>query len=252
MAYVSVPGEYIPRKVDAGRGWQWIKDAWTIVTKQLGMWILLYLVYIVINFLVQMVPYIGSFISALIAPVFSCSFLLIARKTEQGEEVELADLFAGLKQFSSVGAQLGLILVGLMMLLAIVVLVWVALSGISLYSAVQSLETHYNPLLLLLPMVLLVGVVLVSCTYWLACPLMVFNGLRPWQAMKTSFKATNANWPALLVCGAIMVLLLMLAIAPAFLGLLLFLPLKEVVVYTAWKDIFPPDQPAQQETYWLS
>ncbi|UGA39964.1 hypothetical protein JOS77_11625 [Chromobacterium haemolyticum] len=58
-----------PRKVAFGRGWRWIVEAFYIVRQQPLTWILLALAYLVINFIVSMIPLLGGPLSFFLAPV---------------------------------------------------------------------------------------------------------------------------------------------------------------------------------------
>ena len=73
----------IPRKVAFSRGWRWIVEAFYIVRQQPLTWILLALAYLVINFIVSMIPLLGGPLSFFLAPVFAAGFILAAKRASK-------------------------------------------------------------------------------------------------------------------------------------------------------------------------
>jgi len=239
-----------PRKVAFGRGWRWIVEAFYIVRQQPLTWVLLALAYLVINFIVNMIPLLGGPLSFFLAPVFAAGFSLAAKKCEQGSELELGDLFAGFKT-----ALRPLINVG-MLYLAILIVIGVALGLLMGAMGVSVAKSDPNAIPVIAGPIALfafiggVAIFLVSLAYWFAPALVTLNQARPWQAIRTSLQAGLANWGAVLVSGLMLAVLAFIAMIPLGLGLLLWFPVLYVTAYTGWKDIFGqsaaparPDEP---------
>ncbi len=81
------------RTVDAGRGVGWIGDGWNLVKGQLGAWILLVVVYFVIEIVLQIIPFVGGLVAALISPGLVAGMFLAARYADEGKTVDLNLLF---------------------------------------------------------------------------------------------------------------------------------------------------------------
>jgi hypothetical protein len=245
-------GPLEPRKVAAGRGWQWIVEAWRIVRAQWLMWITLVLAYFLIEILTGMVALVGQRIGVVIGPLLLGGLMLGCNKATHGAEVELADLFAGFRQ-----AARPLLGLGLMMMLLFGG-TDLTLKAAGLEHAQQVLEqasSSKGPLVMpsSKDWLLLGADVLVSMTIamgsWLAPALIVLSGAGPLRALGLSFKAGLRNWLAMLVCGLSMTMLGVLAIAPFGLGLLLWLPVMTLTGFTAWRDVFGPREAVPEQEY---
>ena len=233
----------LARKVGAGRGWRWCVEAFHIVREQPLTWVLLSLVYLLIHFAVNLLPVIGGLVGALIGPVFAAGFVMAARKSERGEELELADLFAGFRLMPGPLLQVGALFFALMLAAMLALVAVGAASGVTsgLLGGHPQIQAHSEALLgLVLALVGLMTVVMfiVSLCYWFAPSLVALGGVAPWQAIRSSFSAGLSNWAPLLVAGLALSLLGLLALVPLGLGLLLWLPVVYVTAYTSWKDIF--------------
>jgi uncharacterized membrane protein len=256
------------RKVGAGRGWRWCVEAFYIVREQPLTWVLLTLVYLMIHFAINLVPFIGGLIGAVIGPVFAGAFVMAARKSERGEELELADLFAGFRLMPGPLLQVGAIFFALMAAAMLIV----GMAGVSTGMMSGVLGSHATPpsavsnltllsgdlspaashpgaaggfvAVLLLAMSLVMFVV--SLSYWFAPSLVALENVSPWQAILASLRAGLANWLPMLVAGLVLGLLLIPAMLTLGLGLLLWCPIAFVTAYTSWKDVFGQPQSAAQ------
>jgi uncharacterized membrane protein len=75
---------------------------------------------------------------------------------------------------------------------------------------------------------------------WFAPALIALEGVTAWRALGLSLRACVRNVLPFLTCSAAMTGLLMLALAPYMVGMILWLPLATLTVYTAYRDIFSP------------
>jgi uncharacterized membrane protein len=74
---------------------------------------------------------------------------------------------------------------------------------------------------------------------WFAPALILFGGARPATALGVSLKAVARNWPAMLVNGLTLGLLLFLAaLVPMLLGLLVAMPVLFGSLYASYQAIF--------------
>ncbi|AXE29904.1 hypothetical protein DK842_08385 [Chromobacterium phragmitis] len=235
----------IPRKVAAGRGWRWFVEAFQIVRLQPLTWVLLTLVYILIQIGLSIIPLLGDLASALIGPVFAASFVLAAAKSERGEELELADLFAAFRQMPGPLLLLGAMLIGLMLAIIVAGVALGASGGLmtALLGKGSISDTGIGAgAVALLVIVAGVGGALLGMAYWFAPALVALSRLNPWPALRTGLKAGLRNWLPLLVVSLVLMVSCVLALLPLGLGLLLWIPVASVTAYTGWRDVFGPQQ----------
>lgn len=235
-----------PRSVPASHGWQWIKSAFGIFKQNILIWIVLSVSVILIGALLGMIPLIGSLFFQLIAPAFTAGLMIGCRAQQQGEELEIAHLFAA---FKTHGTQLvtigGIYLIGMLIIAGIVGLV----GGESLIRAITaghpSADTMGMPMPTISMLPILVGMLLLVpllMAYWFAPALIVFGNLTPINAMKASFAASINNVGAFLVYGLTLFVLFILATLPIMLGFLVMIPIAFITYYTAFEDVFGGDE----------
>lgn len=236
-----------PRKVRAGRGWQWIVEAFQIVRGQLLMWILLLLAYVLIMVLVGQVPLIGKVVEVLLAPLFAGSFMLAAHRSAEGGELELGDLFAGFRAplRPLLGLACGYVAVLLATFLFTALLAAGAAMLLKLGGLMPGMQMDDHPPLLFMAVLTVVGgtlLILAGLSFWLAPALVVLGGVTPLSSLRLSLRAGLRNWLPFTVYSTMLLILAFLAGLPLGLGLLVWLPVAHVSYYTAWRDIFSPDE----------
>lgn len=231
------------RRVSAGNGWLWIKQAFKLFRQSPLIWIALSISVFLLAGLLGMIPGIGGVLFQLISPGFTAGLMIGAKAMESGDELEIAHLFAG---FKSHGAQLvtvgGIYLVGLILIAGAMMtlgggpLVTFMLQGHAQSGAEITPEMLNGASLAL--MVALALLVPLLMAYWFAPALVVFRNLGALDAMKTSFSASLGNVMPFLMYGMIIFVLFILAAIPMMLGFLVMLPVAFVTYYTSYKDVF--------------
>lgn len=232
------------RRVPAGHGWLWIKQAFGLFKQSPLIWIALSVSIFLVAGLLGIIPRIGSVVFQLISPAFTAGLMLGCKAMESGEELEIAHLFAG---FKSHGAQLvtvgGIYLVGLILIAGVMT----ALGGGALVT--MMLQGHpeagnvVTPEMLgsgtgLAVLVALALLIPLLMAYWFAPTLVVFRNMGAVDAMKLSIRAAWANMIPFLVYGMIVFVLFVVAAIPLMLGFLIMLPLAFITYYTSYKDVF--------------
>ncbi|MCX9154745.1 BPSS1780 family membrane protein [Niveibacterium sp. 24ML] len=226
------------RKVAAGRGLAWITEAFSMVFAQLGPWVLMWLLMMVIIVVLSMIPLLGM-VSNILLPVLFAGFIVAAAKQDAGERVEVGDLFAGFRE------KFGpLALVGLLFLVASFVVFGIifAVGAVTVFASVmsggsQALLANIGLLLLAIPVFMAAGL-LVYSLIWFAPALVLRHDMQPLDAMKTSFKVTLRNLPAAIVFSLVATVVMIIAVIPFGLGLLVAGPAMSVSIYTAYRDLF--------------
>ncbi len=229
--------------VAAGNGWKWISDGWGLFKRQPGTWILLLVVFVLISFLIALIPFLGSLASNLLWPVFAGGIILGCRELAQGGELAVGHLFAGFRDHFGKLAVIGLLY---LVALIVVMLVAFAIAGAGIgFGALLGRDAGGAELgvmtVLLAALIALALIVPVAMAVWFAPALVVLNDLGIGDAIKTSFSACLRNIVPFLVYGLILLGLAIVASIPFLLGWLLLGPTLAASVYAAYRDIFYTD-----------
>jgi hypothetical protein len=232
----NADGEAVP----AGHGWRWITEGWGLFKRQAGMWILLIIVFVLISFLIALIPIAGSIASNVLWPVFAGGLMLGCHQLARGGELELGHLFAGFRDHFG-----KLALLGVLYLVAIIVIVFIAFAvtgaGLGFGALFGGAGRGGGPgamTILLATLVALALVVPVAMAFWFAPALVVLNDLGIGDALKASFGACLKNIVPFLVYGVILIGLAIVASIPLMLGWLALGPTLVGSMYTAYRDIY--------------
>lgn len=229
------------RTVDGGRGWEWIAEGFALFKKQPGTWILILIVFVVCAAVIHLVPLIGSLAGMLLTQVFMGGLMLGCRALDHDGTLELGHLFAGFKQNTGDLVVLGVLtLVG--WIIALIPALLIAGGGAFMaMMAGGSPAMHVGAMGLSFALAMLVTLALAVPLYmalWFAPALVVFNQLKPVDAMKASFYACLKNFVPFLLYGVIIVVLCIIAAIPFGLGFLVLGPVTIASIYTGYRDLF--------------
>lgn len=232
-----------PRTVDSDRGLGWWTDAWALFMRSALLWVVLAVVLIVGLIVVSMVPFLGGLIASLVLPVFGGSFMLAARKVQDGGTLEVGDLFTCFKgEWLSPLLLLGALLLAAMLVAGLVAggLGMGAMFGIfaggmrhSAGGMMAAMGTGFVALL-----VFMVLATLVSMALWFAPALVVFRKTPPVEAIKLSTTAVLKNVVPFLIFGLIYIVASIVASIPFGLGWIVLLPLSLLTAYVSYRDVF--------------
>ena len=227
------------RTVAAGRGWDWIVEAFALFRRQPGMWILLIVIAGVLCVAISLIPVLGSLANALLAPIFVAGLMLGCRAQQQSGALEIAHLFAGFKQRTG-----DLVLIGVFDLVCWVV-IGLAVAAVVGGGAFMGLMHGGIPgagisiAALLLALLLVAGLSIpLYMAIWFAPALIALHEIAPLAALKASFNACLRNWLPFLVYGVVLLVLALVAAIPFGLGYLVLIPVGAASVYTAYRDIY--------------
>lgn len=227
------------RRVEAGRGLEWLKQGWALFTRNPGVWLALAVILVVIAFVLGSIPFLGPLAANLLMPVFVGGLLLGCRELSRGGDFGLGTLFAGFTRHAT-----PLILVGLfsmIAMLAIGLVVFLVGGGAALTGGLLGRGPGVGVavggffLALLLMLALLVPL---AMALWFAPALVVFHERAPLEAMKASFFACLRNLLPFLLYGVIVAVLWFLALIPFGLGMLVLLPVMMGSLYASYVEIF--------------
>ena len=227
------------RVVPPGNAFDWLQQGWALFAANPGLWIGLTIVLLVIVLGVQIVPLVGTLAAHLLMPVLGAGMLLVCRKIDEEERVQIDDLFAGFKQNAGPLVMVGVLY--MVAMFAIVVIVVVvgggSVAGGLLSAQPEGLGVIFGGLMLSLLLSLALSVPVVMAV-WFAPALVFFNHMQPVEALKASFEACMKNVLAFLVYGLIVLVLAFFAALPVGLGFLVLIPVLAGSVYAAYRDVF--------------
>ncbi|WP_137939227.1 BPSS1780 family membrane protein [Chitinivorax sp. B] len=254
QAVVSRPsetfdGNFIPngRSVGAGQGASWIGTGWNLFMRAPMMWVLLFIVLFIMIMIMAFIPLLGSIAINLLMPFFLGGVMLGCRELQQGGELRIDHLFSAKEKLGD------LVLVGLIYLGAFI-LVYIALAIIFMvFFGFTALAAIFGGggdassaialgglgigmvLFFLLAMAVSIPILM---AYWFAPSLVVFHDMKPFDAMKMSFKACIKNIVPFLIYGLIGLLLTVLIVITFGLGMLVISPVLMASIYASYHDIF--------------
>ncbi|MDD5056814.1 MAG: BPSS1780 family membrane protein [Sideroxydans sp.] len=252
------------KKLNAARGWLWIKQGFQLIMLNPHLSILSALSGVMIIFFAMLVPGIGSLLAVLLMPFFLASFMRICRALEENEKFDPAQLLVTLKQRASGLLSLGaLLMLGLFLVSALMV----SVGGETFTKLMQEVQTTENPQVLMdaistagtgVAAAILLGftLVVVLLVSWQYAPILVFfSGVSPYTALYASLLGTARNILPYTVYGLVLQLFaLVLGILPYGLGMLVLLPLTLTSLYVSYRNIFPwldaasqPPEPIKME-----
>lgn len=228
----------IPRQVPAKNAWGWTVQGFHLFKVYPVMWIILILIYLVIMVPISMLPSVGSFLSALLAPVFAAGFMWASQAVSRGEELEINHLFLGFKRNTTQLMTVGGFYMLSLLLIAIFVVMSLDKSILELIIAGNELSPEQAQTVLLPVLVALALLVPVIMGYWFAPVLVGLHNVSPQAAIKLSFIASLRNIFPFFLYGCIFFGLVLLALIPLGLGLVIVIPVMMTSLYASYADIF--------------
>jgi uncharacterized membrane protein len=238
-----------PVSVPIGHGTSWIGTAYSNHFKGNALaWIGAFVVLVILSMVLQIIPLLGPLAYALLSPVFAGGMMLGARAQDEGEDFTVGHLFSGFKQ--STGQ---LVMIGVLYLVAsilILVFIGVMMGGsMAMLGMMMGMEDPaateamvQDPTAILLPILLMLLLFIpLMMAYWFAPALVAIDGISALSAMKMSFVGCIKNILPFLLYSIVMLILMVVAAIPLFLGYLVVLPLMIATMYTAYRDIYYPE-----------
>ena len=238
---VVINADYVPggQSRPAGHGWSWISASWDLFKRQPGMWIGMWLLFVIIMIGAGILPFLGTLLTALFWPVFVAGFAVGSRALDEGGELEIAHLFAGFRE--RLGPLLGVGALSLLASLIIGMVVGLGL-GAGAFTMMRSdpetmaaLAGTTMALLVLITMALLLPVMMAA---WFAPALVVFQGEGVIDSMKGSFAGCLKNIVPFLLYGVVLFIASIIAAIPLGLGYLVLGPVMAGSIYAAYRDIY--------------
>ena len=190
----------------ARHGIAWLREAAAMLAAARVRWLMLLLVYYLIQLLVSYVPVIGPLAMMVARPVFTVGFLAAAWTQQRGGVPAIGHLFRGFKTNLRALLPIGIVLV---LGTTFAVLATALVDGGVLLDAITGNGKPDEPLAVngRVEAAMLFGILCALPTVlavWFAPALVVFQDCGARQALGTSFRAATANWRPLAVYGLLL------------------------------------------------
>ena len=223
------------RAVPASHGIHWWRDAWQIFCRSPWVIIGAFLIFCILALLACFVP----FALTLLTPLLIGGFMIGFQKLDQGQSMDLSDLFAGFQIRSGQLIMVGVIQVvlGIISTIALLAVFFSFIGGLNGFNGFASFGV-LGYLGLAMALLIVTFNLLIYVAAWFVPCLILFNKQEPIPAFKLCLKAFAVNWLPLLVYSLVMTLIFILGALPLLLGWLLVFPLTLVTGYTVYKDMF--------------
>lgn len=212
----------INRKVELKSSIEWIKSSFNTFREKP----LQFMVLAIFSTFIGLMPVFG----ALMTPLFIAKFAKITQKIENGEEVLFSTLFDGL--FSD---KLVVRLAFLNFFINTIIFVFQYLVENILRS--RGIDVSKPGSIVVL--IFFIPVIILQISMWLS-PLICLNNedVTPLRAMWLSLKVFGYNIVTLFIYSVLVIFFTLLAILPLGLGLLIWLPMLNIVIYYIYKSLF--------------
>lgn len=223
-------------------GWEWIKQAFGLFKKNPLIWVLMFVIWIVLNIIGQFIPIVGPIAMSLLYAVFLAGFMYGCAALDRGENLEIGHLFSGFKERTGpligVGALYLLIFIGFAIVAGL--LMFGLMGGTAMFTNPESMNPAemMSPTFLILLLVILALIIPIIMAFWFAPALVALGGVPVMSSLKMSFMGCMKNILPFLIYGIAMMILSVLASIPLFLGWFVLIPVSIAAFYTSYRAIY--------------
>jgi len=262
VAMPPIPGQVdglltVPRRVSLGAPFAWLGEGWRLFKRDMGMWLLIELVFVVLLVAAMLVGFfsaglpetVGTIISAVFEIILNALMTMMAaglvmgiHKSYRGGSLDVGDLFAAFKThfvpLALIGLVGGVLSYGLTELMA---LLWQAPaipSAVSLEEQTFVFEGFFAGQNLLLMSVYFLLSMFISFLTWYAAPMVAMHNVPVLTAIKLSFQGLLKNILPFLFYNLLSLLLLVLGFVAFLFGLVVVVPWLTCSTYISYRNIF--------------
>lgn len=237
------------KELDSSVALEWYKKSWQIFQKNFPLFILQFFTFFIFQMAVQVLGPLSTLASNILWCLFIVGLFYTCDKIDKGEEVKFSDFFKGFDKNTKPLVILGLYLSAILFVyIAFVIIMVILIGGLSILSYINNPQEIVDYLLanFLISIFILTLVILIPLTILLMASifspgLVFFENLKPLDAMKKSLIACVQNSMVFLMHGLWFILFSIIASIPLGLGFLILLPIVNLTIYFAYKDIFPSE-----------
>jgi len=244
----DAPRETVFTRHDAARGLEWMRQSYGLFRRARVPWVALVLCYYIVLLVINLLPYVGGIGAMVVRPVFAVGFLAAAWNQERGARPSPRHLFQGFRSNLWVLVPLGVLIIvniAIAMVAASLVdggrLVGVLMNpapeGLDADAARARVSEAFSDPRVEIGMVfgMLCALPLLLALWW-APALVVFQDANLRTALRTSLRASLANWrPMLVWC---FVVFFFSSVVPTVIGELLWLVLPSSIAGVVIAGLF--------------
>jgi uncharacterized membrane protein len=213
----------------------WIGKGWSMFQKDAGPLVGFFVVVLLINIVLGVIPGIGSIASSVIGPILNAGFLIYSFKILREQTRSFGDFFEGFSQFGD------LFLFALVsgLISSLPMLPGAVLLGIG--TAMSEGSESPSPLLIVGGILLLIGIIpaiYLGICYSMGMPLIIDRRVQFWPAMEMSRKVVNKHWWGIFGFSFLLGLLNLAGVILCFVGILVTAPVSMCAIAYAYSQIF--------------
>ena len=216
----------INRSAGMTLGVEWIRSSFFIFREKPLQFIVLGISAVIAGIL----PFLGAFMT----PLFVAKFAILTRKVEKKQTVLFSSIFEG---FFANRVVIKLAFINFLINATILCVQYLIEPNLKDIDKIDVTSPHSITVLLLF-----VPIILLQISMWLSPLICLFhNNISPFQAMWLSFKACSFNIVTLLLYSLLVIIFTLIAILPLCLGLLIWVPMLNIIVYFIYKSLIIPN-----------
>jgi hypothetical protein len=222
------------RSVEPNAVQSWVVRGWQLFVKNPGMWIFLTFIGLVVDVILALFPLrlLGSLALAVITPALFSGLLYGAAELDNGRSLNVEDLFRGL---TDPVKRMPLLKLGVVTVVAAIP----GLIGLLMFKGGMFLTLIGSLIVAALSVAVVVALIY-------ACPLVMFAGMDPVEAVRNSIDTCRKNLVPMAVFGGMFLFAAVVAAIPLWLGFLVLLPVTVCAVYASYKDLYSQPEPISQ------
>ena len=237
------------RKINAARGWIWVKQGWQLIMLNPLMSVGFALMCALLTAVAFKIPVLGPLLAVLLLPMLLAVYMRVCRALEEKEKIKLQHIFDGMQKYLPRLLALGAFA---LMALLVISMVMVFIGGEALTTLLEKFQSTQDAQLLMgammaagsgVPLSFIVGFTLLFAlmlALQYAPMLVLFSNEPPLSALRASLTGSMRNLIPYTVYSLIMqVAALALSILPQGIGLIILLPLSLTSLYVSYRNIFP-------------
>lgn len=235
------------------RSLAWLGVGWRLFIAHPAEWMIMalgtFIALTLSTLLLGPIPLIGPMVTPILLALLVGGLIFTANRQSAGEKPHFSQLFEGFRRhaanLSLVGVlySIPLIFMHLLTILALGGGLIVGILGYSLGSTVSTILNGFVSMLAGLGAVwgvffMLWGLMLLTLLF--APALIMFHSAAPLDAMRISLKASLRSLGAIVILAVMLYVLFIVALIPAGLGVLIYIPIVAGTLHAAYLDVFEP------------
>jgi uncharacterized membrane protein len=228
-----------PVVVAPGAATRWLGLGFVEFRKGPGMWIAFTLVYVVVYFVISLIPVVGSLVVLLVAPLMMGGMAIACNASAAGQPVTFDHFFAGLKTNTTQLLMVGVAyLVGSLIIGVVAVVIVLLTMGSALLTGSGGEEGAAGSFGVAMVVVLALMIPFYMAL-WFVVPLVAVRSVPTGAALRASFRGAQRNPGALATLTLLSFVLCFVGMIPLGLGMLVVFPLLVCAMYWSAREVFP-------------